>query len=52
MKRIRGNQRPFMTKELRNVVMNQSKTRNKYIKLALDIKFVNFINYKLINKTP
>ena len=35
-KRVRGNQRPFMTKELRNVVMNQSKTRNKYIKLALD----------------
>ena len=31
-KRVRGNQSPFMTKELSKVVMNKSKTRNKYIK--------------------
>ena len=31
-KRIRGNQSPFMTKELRKAVMNKSKTRNKCIK--------------------
>ena len=31
-KRVRGNQSPFMTKELSKAVMNKSKTRNKYIK--------------------
>ena len=31
-KRVRRNQSPFMTKELSKVVMNKSKTRNKYIK--------------------
>ena len=31
-KRARGNQNPFMTKELRKGVMYKSKTRNKYIK--------------------
>ena len=31
-KRVRGNQSPFMTKELSKAVMNNSKTRNKYIK--------------------
>ena len=31
-KRVRENQSPFMTKELRKAVMNKSKTRNKYIK--------------------
>ena len=32
MKRVRGNQSPFMTKELSETAMNKSKTRNKYIK--------------------
>ena len=32
IKRVRGNQNPFMTKELSKAVMNRSKTRNKYIK--------------------
>ena len=32
LKRVRGNQSPFMTKELSKAVMNRSKTRNKYIK--------------------
>ena len=31
-KRARGNQNPFMIKELRKGVMYKSKTRNKYIK--------------------
>ena len=31
-KRVRGNQNPFMTKELSETAMNKSKTRNKYIK--------------------
>ena len=31
-KRVRGNQSPFMTKELSKEAMNKSKTRNKYIK--------------------
>ena len=31
-KRVRGNQSPFMTKELSKAVMNKSKTRYKYIK--------------------
>ena len=31
-KRVRGNQSPFMTKELSKAVMNKSKTRNKHIK--------------------
>ena len=31
-KRVRGNQSPFMTKELSKAVMNKSKTRNKYLK--------------------
>ena len=31
-KRARGNQNPFMIKELRKGVMSKSKTRNKYIK--------------------
>ena len=32
MKRVRGNQSPFMTTELSKAVMNKSKTRNEYIK--------------------
>ena len=31
-KRVRGNQSPFMTKELSKAVMNKSKTRKKYVK--------------------
>ena len=31
-KRVRGNQSPFMTKDLSKAVMNESKTRNKYMK--------------------
>ena len=31
-KRVRGNQSPFMTKELNKAVINKSKSRNKYIK--------------------
>ena len=31
-KRVRGNQSPFMTKGLSKVVMNKSKSQNKYIK--------------------
>ena len=32
-KRVRGNQSPFMTKELSKAVMNKSTPQNKYIKL-------------------
>ena len=31
-KMIRGNQRPFMTKQLKKAIMNRSKLRNRYIK--------------------
>ena len=31
-KKVRGNQNPFMNKELSKALMNKSKTRNKYIK--------------------
>ena len=34
-KRVRGNQSPFMTKELSEMAMNKSKTRNKYIRFCL-----------------
>ena len=33
-KKIRGNQAPFMTKELSKAIMNKSRTRNKYLKWA------------------
>ena len=32
MKKLRGNQANFMTKELRKAIMDQSRLKNKYLK--------------------
>ena len=34
IKKVRGNQGPFMTKELRKAIMNKSKIRNKHQKCS------------------
>ena len=40
---IRGNQGPFMTKQLSKTIMNRSKLRNRYIKWP---SRENFLDYK------
>ena len=47
-KMIRGNQGPFMTKQLSKAIMNRSKLRNRYIKWPFR---ENFLNYKKANST-
>ena len=47
-KRVRENQSPFMTKELRKAVMNKSKTRNKYIKWPSKESFLAEKSKKLL----
>ena len=42
-KMIRGNQGPFMTKQLSKAIMNRSKLRNRYIKWP---SRENFLDYK------
>ena len=48
MKMIRGNQGPFMTKQLSKAIMNRSKLRNRYIKW---ISRENFLDYKKAKNT-
>ena len=40
-KRVRGNNAPFMTKELREAIMDRSRLRNKYLKYPSRENFVN-----------
>ena len=42
-KMIRGNQGPFLTKQLTKAIMDRSKLRNRYIKLT---SRENFMDYK------
>ena len=44
---IRGNQAPFMTKQLSKVIMNRSKLRNRNIKWS---SRENFLDYKKATK--
>ena len=46
-KMIRGNQAPFMTKQLSKVIMNRSKLRNRNIKWS---SRENFLDYKKAKK--
>ena len=48
MKMIRGNQGPFMTKQLSKAIMNRSKLRNRYIKWT---SRENFLDYKKAKNT-
>ena len=45
---IRGNQGPFMTKQLSKTIMNRSKLRNRYIKWP---SRENFLDYKKAKNT-
>ena len=47
-KMIRGNEGPFMTKQLSKTIMNRSKLRNKYIKWPFR---ENFLDYKKAKNT-
>ena len=38
MKKLRGNQAKFMTKELRKVFMDRSRLENKYLKYFLNLR--------------
>ena len=39
-KKVRGNNAPFMTKELRKAIMDRSRLRNKYLKYHFRENFV------------
>ena len=43
MKKLRGNQAKFMTKELRKAIMDRSRLKNKYLKRP---SRENFLAYK------
>ena len=45
---IRGNQGPFMTKQVTKAIMNRSKLRNRYIKWP---SRENILDYKKVKKT-
>ena len=47
MKKLRGNQATFMTKELRKAIKDQSRLKNKYLKWP---SRENFLAYKKIKK--
>ena len=47
-KMIRGNQKPFMTKQLSKAIMNRSKLKNRYIKWP---SRENFLDYKKAKNT-
>ena len=55
-KMIRGNQGPFMTKQLSKAIMNRSKLRNRYIKWPSRENFLDYKNAKNtcnnLNKFP
>ena len=40
-KKVRGNNAPFMTKELRKAIMDRSRLRNKYLKYNFRENFVS-----------
>ena len=45
-KKVRGNNAPFMTKELRKAIIDRSRLRNKYLKYPSRENFVNMKKMK------
>ena len=45
-KKVRGNNVPFMTKELRKAIIDRSRLRNKYLKYLSKENFVNMKKMK------